>query len=396
MLKHLAAILGSLRFALGVVVLIALACVAGTLLPQGQQQVERYLEHFPERSARMEFLGRLGLTGVFYSWWFIALLCILTASLVVCTFRRYLTLRRTAGAQRLRVLGSLITHLSLLLILAGGVARAVWGEKGYIELREGQPLTGFDGQRGPVALPFAVRLEDFELEFYPVPGEEGAPAPAPAAQRLVVTWPERGLSNEFPVAVGAEYAVAVAGDSVRTAGTFRVSIKRYVPDFVIDRASRDVRSRSEEPNNPAILLSLAGGGRSEERWIFARYPEFKMHSGGEADGIPLKVRFEAPLPEADVLPARRVKDYKSHLTILSDGQAVREKVIEVNAPLSYGGYTFYQFSYDPGDLTVTTLQVVRDPGVTVVYAGFILMMIGLTIVFWIAPSAAGRRGEGAG
>ncbi|MEI8243375.1 MAG: hypothetical protein WCI17_08930 [bacterium] len=38
----------------------------------------------------------------------------------------------------------------------------------------------------------------------------------------------------------------------------------------------------------------------------------------------------------------------------------------------------------------------RDPGVGVVYIGFLLMMVGLTMVFGIAPMAeSGKRRDGA-
>ncbi len=39
------------------------------------------------------------------------------------------------------------------------------------------------------------------------------------------------------------------------------------------------------------------------------------------------------------------KDYKSWLTVIKNGREVMRKVIEVNEPLKYGGYTFYQSSY---------------------------------------------------
>ena len=91
-----------------------------------------------------------------------------------------------------------------------------------------------------------------------------------------------------------------------------------------------------------------------------------------------------------------IKDYKSHLQIIENDKVVLEKTIEVNAPLSYKGYSFYQASYDPNDMTYTLLQVVNDPGVPVVYAGFALMILGLTIVFYVCPwlKARGERTGG--
>jgi len=40
------------------------------------------------------------------------------------------------------------------------------------------------------------------------------------------------------------------------------------------------------------------------------------------------------------------KEYTSHLVVIENGKAVMDKWIEVNSPLRYKGYTFYQSSYD--------------------------------------------------
>jgi len=41
------------------------------------------------------------------------------------------------------------------------------------------------------------------------------------------------------------------------------------------------------------------------------------------------------------------KDYRSWLTITKNGKVVKKQMIEVNVPLKYEGYTFYQSSYGP-------------------------------------------------
>ncbi len=387
-------LLGSLRFALGVVVLIAAACVAGTLIPQGAQ-VADFLEHNPAAGGRMQILAAMGLTNVFFSWWFVALLCVLSASLAVCTYRRYEAFRRVSFPARTRVLGSLITHISLLLILAGGVVRAVWGEKGFIEFREGDTVARFIGQRGPVPLPFEVRLVDFEIEYYDKSGAAGQKAESRDADRLVAVWPDRAVTNAFPVVLNAEYEVPAPVSGLATSEACRLAIKRYVPDFMIDSETREVRSRSDQPNNPAILVSVTSGGQTEDRWLFGRYPDFNAHGSGKPGaGASLHLQYESVAALAPARPTGRVKDFKSKLNILSGGQVVREKTIEVNAPLAHGGYTFYQSGYDPRDMTSSTLQVVRDPGVHIVYAGFTLMMVGLTVVFWLAPSMESAKRKG--
>ncbi|MFZ4394001.1 MAG: cytochrome c biogenesis protein ResB [Kiritimatiellia bacterium] len=374
-------LLGSLRFALGVVLLITAACVAGTLIPQGYQ-VGKFLERYPEAQRRMEILDTLGLTHVFFSRWFVVLLCVLAASLLVCTFRRFQALRGAVGAKRIRVCGSLFTHISLLLVLVGGVIRAVWGEKGYIELREGETIDQFVGSHGMTQLPFAVRLADFTLELY---GESDRKQ-QPPAERLLVAWPEKGLMKAFPAVVGVPYEVTAPGGTA-DADTCRVTIRRYFPDFYIDTVSLEGGTRSDEPNNPAVSVEVIHAGQYRTNWIFARFPDFGEQAGAENPTDPLHLRYEVGMSEPSVGRSGAIKAYKSRLQILTDGKPVCEKTIAVNAPLSYGGYTFYQSGYNPKDLKWTSLQVVRDPGVIIVYIGFVLMMVGLTLVFWVAPMA---------
>ncbi|MFQ6070727.1 MAG: cytochrome c biogenesis protein ResB [Candidatus Aminicenantales bacterium] len=49
--------------------------------------------------------------------------------------------------------------------------------------------------------------------------------------------------------------------------------------------------------------------------------------------------------ETELYPNGAVKDWKSTLTVVEEEKPVRTKTIEVNHPLSYKGYTFYQHSY---------------------------------------------------
>lgn len=76
-----------------------------------------------------------------------------------------------------------------------------------------------------------------------------------------------------------------------------------------------------------------------------------------------------------------IKDYKSKAVILDEGgRPVFAKIIKVNYPLSFKGYTLYQASYDEKQGLWTGLQVSKDPGAQVVYAGFIFLNIGVIFI----------------
>ncbi len=371
--------LASVKFAVGVVVVIAVACIAGTLLPQGAD-VAAYLRRYPGAAGRMELFGSLGLTHVFHSWWFIGLLCVLASTMMVCSSRRFNTVRRTTGYARGRAFGSMLTHISMLLILAGAVVRGVWGQKGYIELREGDTKAQFVVENGETPLPFALHLSKFEVETYAEQDKAGADS----GDQILIAWPDRNLRASLPIKLDVEQQFA----------GFRIKVLKYVPDFVIDMTTKEVTSRSNEPRNPAVLVAVDGPAYRNHRWLFAKFPDFVMHTpDGQPTGpCPLEMVYEdhaAARPRAVDGP---IKSFKSTLDVVEgDNAVVQGRIIEVNSPFTYKGYTFYQAGYNPDDLSFTSFEVVKDPGVTVVYAGFSLLIVGLFVVFYLNPWLNGRK-----
>lgn len=83
--------------------------------------------------------------------------------------------------------------------------------------------------------------------------------------------------------------------------------------------------------------------------------------------------------------SRQVKDYRSKIVVIDNGKAALAKIVRVNYPLSFKGYTFYQASYDSQELTWTGLEVVKDSGAPFVYIGFILLNIGVVLIFSFGP-----------
>jgi hypothetical protein len=116
-----------------------------------------------------------------------------------------------------------------------------------------------------------------------------------------------------------------------------------------------------------MTLSLAGLYETEHDWVQA--------------GRPI-LSFDRPTS---------IKDYKSELVVRRDGQEIQRKVIEVNDPLAYGGYHFYQSSYDHRNYQYTVLAVVSDSGMWGVHAGFVLLTGGLIWQMWIVPGLRLRR-----
>ena len=90
------------------------------------------------------------------------------------------------------------------------------------------------------------------------------------------------------------------------------------------------------------------------------------------------------------LDATNIQDYVCMLTVFEDGKEVRSDTIEVNSPMRYKGYRFYQSAYDDrrtddqGRWT-TIINVRRDDGAPFVWAGILIVSIGLIIGMYFVP-----------
>ncbi len=87
-----------------------------------------------------------------------------------------------------------------------------------------------------------------------------------------------------------------------------------------------------------------------------------------------------PQRRADVEP--EVKQYRSSVSLFSGTQVVPAEV-SVNHPLHVRGYHLYQISWGRDPDPYSVLLVASDSGLTVVYAGFVLLVFGGAVRFWL-------------
>ncbi len=317
-------------------------------------------------------------------------------------------------------------------------------------------------------------------------------------QRYAEASPEAHVVSVMPAGGGGEpeELVVGVGTTARFAsGNFDLQVIEYLPDFSYDGTAKKARTRSQDPNNPALHVKIRDLKTGEEHlsWLFSNMPDFG-HGSGHGEGGPRftyryepahqpaerellilgaarqfwglergrKVR-EAPLetwtavceglpvagmqvhpsavveavpgtrsqawenPVADIVleeggAARKLrltaghgqpvpladgkrflalemradepKAFRSSLAVLEDGKKVAGKTIVVNDPLSYGGYMFYQSNFRKEDPTYSGIQVVKDPGLGVVFAGFAMMSLGVIFVYYIRPRILERLNHG--
>ena len=118
--------IADLRFAIGILLVIACSSIIGTVIEQ-DQSIETYKLNYPVTSPVLGFLSwdiiiKLGFDHVYKTWWFISFIVIFGASLLTCTFlqqvpslkiaRRCQFFRTTQQFRRLKISKN-ISHLNL-------------------------------------------------------------------------------------------------------------------------------------------------------------------------------------------------------------------------------------------------------------------------------------------
>lgn len=416
--------LSSVRTGIILLIVVGVASAGGTLILQRPLTDPEKLQRAYSVST-LHWLDQLGLTDVFHAWWFAALLALLGVNIVLASLERFpvawhyfsrpyrrpephflaglpmqkeISIRnipqgmqaaeeafRRLGFKPQRVgngvdaslyvekyrfarLAAYVVHASLLLIFAGGIVDAVWGYRGFLALSENQQTDEFELQSGVrQTLPFTVRCLGAGEEKYP----DGTPRRY--WSKLVVFEGGREVKskeiavNDPLVYRGVRFFQSSYGSTgqlsalqmtatprsgtgqprdielrpdepVELDATTTVRLAAFVPDFVLN--GNQIESRSDQPNNPAIQLLLDSKESGTTKvWLFPRFPDFS-HSNASP-------------------------------------------------------YTFQLRDLRMGYFT--GLEVAHEPGQWAVWAGVLLMGVGLAMAFyfvhirfWTVPVSDGR------
>jgi hypothetical protein len=301
------------------------------------------------------FLGSPRAKSFFNSPPLIAFWLFLTAGLLIS-----LAVSRFAAGEP-RNLGPLLMHLGAVFVLAG----AMWGSEAAHNLRanffvsqkfQTGKMVIYEGQEEKhvisessgklVELPFAIKLKDFRIEYY-----EPAYLQIQSSDGGSWTLPVE-IDNEVPLAPGLGSVTVL-----RSFENFKIKVE----------GNEKIAIYSNSPgSNPALEVQLKEpNGNTTTRYVFERF------SGHARPG------------DKFVLGYYRIpRDYISELQVVKDGKVLAEKNVEVNHPLHFGGYHFYQQSYDTDNELYTVLTVVSDSGLALVYAGYVLLCVGVFYHFW--------------
>jgi cytochrome c biogenesis protein ResB len=100
--------------------------------------------------------------------------------------------------------------------------------------------------------------------------------------------------------------------------------------------------------------------------------------------VPLRLDEKTSL----IMPDREPRRFASEVTVYTESGETRKALIEVNKPMSIGGWKIYQLSYDQklGKWSrYSVFELVSDPWLPLVYTGIGMMLAGALFLFLSKP-----------
>jgi cytochrome c biogenesis protein len=356
--------LSAVRTGIILLIIVVIASAAGTFILQrpttDPEQIQR--AYSPQM---LVWLDRLGLTDVFHAWWFVVLLGLVSLTIVAASVERFPNVWRFfarpyrrpdshfrtalpiqkqipvgdaeqalaaahrvfqkqglrpqhavednqvslfAERNRFSLLAVYIVHASLLLIFLGGIVDAVWGYRGFLALTNGQQASQIQLQNGSTrVLPFAIRCDGAGQENY----SDGTPkrwwsnlvvlknGREAERKQIVVNDPlvyggiriyqsSYGSTGQLDKVMltatpakgsGAGQEISLSQDETAQLDVqTSVRLVRFIPDFVVQ--DNQIYARSNQPDNPAIQLEVISKKAKEPAlvWIFPQFPNVSHDS----------------------------------------------------------------------------------------------------------------------
>ncbi len=408
----------SIRLAVYTLVLLAVTSIIGTVILQNGTEKD-YIHLYGPGWARL--IQTLQFDDMYRAWWFLALLLILCINIIVCSIERLsatwkiifpekisfhpdrfrklknletlivqkqplalvqeieTALARSVGPViketgdtgtllyaekgRWTRIGVYVVHASLLLLMIGALIGAVFGYRGSMNLNEGESSNKVRlmDRKTLVELDFDIQCNEFEVKFY----DTGAPEEF--RSNLTLLDKDREL---LTADIRVNHPLRYKGINI-----FQSSYGAAPPDRVVldilavkDQASvtRSLRIGEEiRLSDETTVFKLEG---------FLPHFDFNGHELGQAfigritekDGHSFQIGLPLRFPSFDKM---RKGDYAFIIKDLDQ--------------------KFY-----------TGLHVTRDPGIWYVYSGFVLMIIGCWITFFMSHQSffveiqsAGKKGS---
>ena len=420
----------SVRLTIVLLLSLAATSIIGTLIPQNQSQ-DAYFNTYGE--FLFNLFTKFDIFDMYHSWWFQLLLMMLAINITVCSIDRLQLVWKTifvrhpkfnidrfrklknketfnakgtvdqlrnqflpyiskrfgytrvddtdkgacifAERHRWTRIGVYVVHLSVLFLLVGSLIGSIFGFDAFVNIPEGDTVNSVHlrNSNRERALPFEIRCDDFSVTFY----ENGAPkeyksrltiledGKAVLEKDIIVNDPlHYGGINIFQASYGK------LPPSMGHKGKLTFSGKDSEDITLIFKSSESGMECNKTMKTGETVDLPEGLGKFMIR-EYKESAEFRGHTIGEAlVGMLLPVSGDP----VDVLLPLRFPSFDK----MRGGKVI----------ISVAGHDHDHENFTPGknpvDRYYTGLQVTKDPGVWVVYSGFILMIVGCVITFFMS------------
>ncbi len=425
----------SVKLTIVLLITLALTSAIGTFIPQNAGP-EDYLRHFGPFWFQM--FSVLDIFDMYHAWWFQLLILALAINIVVCSIERLsktwkiifnpnpklepgrllksknrqqfsltvdqATARRLCEKffrkrfRRLRIeqrergfvlaaergrwtrLGVYIVHFSVVLLLAGALIGSIFGYDGFVNIAEGQSADQIrlTNSNRIVRLPFSIRCDDFSITFY----DNGAPREYRSKLTLLKDGKEifkKDIIVNDPLRYGGINIFQASYGKTRADTTTQVPRREDLP-ATIDIEITSAASSLVYQRRVAIGESLElpeGAGK-----LILKEFEPSATFGGQAIGPALVAVL--------IKPDGTRSEILLPVNFPSFDRMRRGSLVFAVGPQTRNAL---KKSGQPGEIYYTGLQVTKDPGVPVVYAGFILIIAGCFITFFLSHQQVALEAE---
>jgi hypothetical protein len=287
----------------------------------------------------------------------------------------------TGGIIRLRkgtaTVGVFITHVGVVMLLAGGLIEFYASTKGHMTIYEGEQSDEYQS------------FFEWEIIVAETGGKQEWVIPG---ERFMTLDPEATATFEHP---GLPFVLAVGSVkpncAPRPAATRSAGDSAAVGDWFLADLPRDLQAERDIAGLYVRVKDVQGDGVTDGiLWGVQRFP-LTVQSGGKTWTLDLhkrrwKVPYTIRLDDFRAVLHPRAggmaKAFESDVTQFRDGTDQRI-LISMNRPLRDGGYTFFQSSYreDEDGKWSSTFSVVRNPADSIPLYACIVMATGLLVHF---------------
>jgi hypothetical protein len=310
---------------------------------------------------------------------------VLLANLVAAHIRRFSWTWRKLGIQ--------LTHLGLIIMLAGGLATDLFSVHSYMRIKEGA-TSNYSEDSMRMELAVIDQTDPDSEQVTAVPGDRLADGGTLSHESLPFRIEIRGFYRNSKLQPLAPGGTAVPASTQGTGQ--RVSVTSQPRATKME--DRDVMS--------AVLEILPSkGGDSLGTWLVS--DALASAQNFECDGRKWSVqlrpaRYYKPYSLTlldfthETYPGTQIPKNFSSKVQLDDAEdnESRQVLIYMNHPLRYKGDTYYQSGFEP-DNSGTVLQVVRNPGYQAPYVACVIVSLGLIYQFTLHLTGFARRKKSA-